>query len=668
MKAKDVIEAVRYYGLYPIVQGGWHRFLKKTGILKHRFPTVEWDDLSLSSFLLRNTTEDRLRNVLEETRFFPVRSPSKNRSGLAKVNNNPAETIRKAKNIASGKFRYFSKLDIQLTEPVKWHCNPFTGAEWPKDNHWSDTDYFTKEFDDIKLVWELNRFSWVFDLVRAYGLTGAEEYAETFWRLFENWLEQNQQNTGVNWASGQECALRAMAWCFGLFAFLDEDATTEERIKRMLIAFSTHAERIEGFIAHAVRQKTNHSIIEACGLYTIGTLFPFFKKAAVWKKLGKRILEQEGLRQIYDDGSYVQQSMNYHRLMLQTYLWSFRLAEIYGDRFSDILYERIFKATKFLYQMQDESTGRVPNYGANDGSLILPLNSCDYLDYRPVLQSCWYFFRHERLYDSGPWDEDLLWLFGADAVNAPSTDVQRLSSQFSKGGYYTFRGKDSWAMIRCHSYCDRVGHIDLLHLDLWADGINLLRDCGSYKYYAPDEPELEDYFKSIWAHNTVVIDNESPLKLVSRFIWLPWPKAGMLKFERNPDSIEWKGVNLAYNRSPWNVIHSRQLKINVNNQRWEVIDEISGRGTHRLDLRWNLPSESEIVSDKNGLVRVKLPAGWFLEVSAEHIIKTDWLKASPNGGWESLYYNNKQPICTLLVVAETEFPARFITTIWKKME
>ena len=51
---------------------------------------------------------------------------------------------------------------------------------------------------------------------------------------------------------------------------------------------------------------------------------------------------------------------------------------------------------------------------------------------------------------------------------------------------------------RCHRYRDRVGHVDPLHVDLWAEGINLLRDCGSYAYFAPDEPDLEYYFKSIW--------------------------------------------------------------------------------------------------------------------------------------------------------------------------
>ena len=37
--------------------------------------------------------------------------------------------------------------------------------------------------------------------------------------------------------------------------------------------------------------------------------------------------------------------------------------------------------------MQDPVSGRVPNYGSNDGALLFPLSACDYLDYRPALNA-----------------------------------------------------------------------------------------------------------------------------------------------------------------------------------------------------------------------------------------------------------------------------------------
>ncbi len=664
MTPADAITAVRYFGIYPILIGTWHRLAKKTGLLKSRFPAVDWGNLSLKSFLNCDLSKEQLKTQICPNKFFPVATVTRNKNVPDNIGISKFSVIKLADNIATANFRYFSKSEVQHQMPVNWHFNPFSGAVWEKDVHWCDIKHFDSLRGDIKCVWEISRFSWAYDLLRAYRLTSDESYPKAFWELFEHWLENNQPNHGVNWVSGQECAIRVMAWCFALFGFINSPETTQDRIERMLVAIALHCERIEKFISHAIRQKTNHSITEAAGLYTIGILFPFFKNAVRWKNLGKKILEQEASRQIYDDGAYVQQSMNYHRVMLQAYLWCLRLAQMNEDSFSAQLKSRFIKATEFLYQMQDNSTGRVSNYGPNDGALILPLNSCDYLDYRPVIQACWYLYHQEKLYDAGPWDEDLLWLFGPESLDAPRANAQRVSSEFREGGYYTLRSNDSWAMIRCHTYRDRVGHVDMLHLDLWADGINLLRDCGSYKYYAPDEPELEEYFKSIWAHNTVVVDDASPLRQISRFIWFPWPKTKVLKFEENANRIEWEGGSYAYNRPPWNIVHSRHIVTDKDGQKWKITDKLAGQGQHKAELRWHLPYESEIVEHGNEFLRLRLFKNWGLEIKAVNKIETKLLKSSINGGWESLYYSHKQPIKTLCVSSTQLLPVTFTTTIW----
>jgi hypothetical protein len=620
------------------------------------------------SFIGKNFRENEVRLLIADSGFFPL-GRSKSQISLLNRITDTSEIAISANEVIDGKIKYFFKDRLSIKKPVDWHVNPFNGARWPANVHWCDLGSFGKDFGDIKSVWELSRFSWAYELVRAYLATNNPKYAEAFWELFEHWLENNEPNRGVNWKCGQECALRVMALCFALFGFQHSPCTTEERIKKMFLALAVHGKRIEKFISDAVRQKNNHAITQAAGLYTLGILFPFFRYSRRWHRLGKKILEREGFRQIYEDGSYVQQSMNYHRLVLQAYLWCFRLADINGDEFTERLKNRLFKAVEWLYQMQNDSTGRVPNYGPNDGAVILPLSNCDYLDYRPVLQSCWYLFKGERLFDSGPWDEDLFWIFGSDALDAPRTIKQRTSSEFAKGGYYTLvsPGKKSWAMIRCHTYCDRVGHADILHLDFWAETVNLLRDCGSYRYFAPDEPEFERYFKSIWAHNTVIVDGDSPLRLVSRFIYLPWPMANLDEFRDKGNMVEWRGTHFAYAGLPWNVIHSRRV-VGYENERWQIFDELKGRDKHKLELRWHTPAESEISSRDSHHVSVRLPAGWVLDVENSNEIEVELLRADPKakGGWESLYYACKTPVSTISVVTFCQLPTVFKTTISKK--
>src|SRR5699024_11864113 len=142
-------------------------------------------------------------------------------------------------------------------------------------------------------------------------------------------------------------------------------------------------------------------------------------------------LEQEGLKQIYDDGSYIQNSTNYHRLMLQDYIWCYRLAELNNIKFSQKLTNKLKLAIDFLYQMQDDTTGMVPNYGSNDGALVFPLSSCDYLNYKPQLNTINYIINGKKLYERGKHEEDLLWFCGIDAVESNAKSfVKRETKRF----------------------------------------------------------------------------------------------------------------------------------------------------------------------------------------------------------------------------------------------
>jgi hypothetical protein len=660
MKIVDKFNTIKYFGFRSISQAVWHRLAKKCGLMKRKFPAVPWSQQNLSDYLEagQNTIDFFSVSV-----FFPPLENAGQKQCLQVTDFNVETVFQKADQVCDGSFSYFSKEQVVRTHPLNWHENPLNQALWPADVHWCELGYFSRERSDIKLVWEINRFSWAYDLVRAYGLSRDEKYAECFWGLFDSWMDSNQPNLGVNWVSGQECALRLMACFFAVFAFQESPAATPERMERFLVFCAVHAERIEHFISHAIRQKTNHAVTEAAGLYTVGMLCPFFKKSEIWKSLGKRVLESEGSKQIYDDGSYVQQSMNYHRLMLQAYLWSLRLAELNGDDFSGNLKERLNKAADFLFQMHETTTGRVPNYGANDGALILPLNDCDYLDYRPIIQSMNYVLNRKRLLPEGKWDEDLLWLFGPEALESEKETRRPESSRWDTGGYYTLRTDSSWGMIRCHSYKDRVGHVDMLHLDLWADGDNLLRDCGSYRYFAPDESEMEKYFKSVWAHNTAIIDDQSPLKQVSRFMLVPWPKAQCLEFNCQSDQCIWEGEHDAYMREPWNVIHSRHVKAFPDE--WKITDTFKGKGRHQVDLRWHCLPSAKVLSHTQNECMLSLNDRWFLKVESSSNLKCDLLEAQACGGWESLYYNHKSPIKTLSIKTENELPVKFVTIVWK---
>ncbi len=317
--------------------------------------------------------------------------------------------------------------------------------------------------------------------------------ADLFWQLLADWDRQNPYGLTAQWACGQEATFRLMAWLFAACVMWDERTADAARYHRLSELVWYTGRHIEGNLVYARSQKNNHAISEAVGLWTIGLMFPELRRAEHWRQQGRRVLLEELDRQIYADGSYVQNSLNYHRLMIDDVLWALRLGELHGQPMPEAA-EKLQPALDWLLAMIDPKTGCVPNYGPNDGAWILPLCSCDYTDFRPVAQAAHYLLRGERCYAPGPWDEQMLWLGGAESLDAPMKEQRRLAHFAAPdGGYYTTSGPRSWAFTRVHSYRDRPTQADMLHLDLWYDGVNVLRDGGSYHYYA--RPPWQHYFE-----------------------------------------------------------------------------------------------------------------------------------------------------------------------------
>lgn len=642
---------------------------KRSGILKRRFATVPFDRVQLADHVHSGTptVPEAYRQFREGAggRFFfaPGRLPDAALLDKVVSPTGRARTIAVADDYRQGRFLYYNRHVRDLGRPVHWLMNPFSDASHNAQVHWCNYATFSTEASDIKDVWEPSRFACSYWLARAYALTGDEAYPEAFWTMFESWCRQNPHNMGPNWKCGQETALRSMAWCFAMYAFWNAESTTPSRIVDMVKLLALQAHRIAGNIGYAVSQKNNHAISEAVGLLTTSWLFPELRGSDHWQKIGRGVLEREVARQVYDDGSYVQHSMNYHRVILHTCLWAIRLAELNDRPLSQALTQRISQAGNFLYEMLDSTSGHVPNYGANDGALPLPLTACDYREYRPTVQASAFHASGKRLLREGPWDEMLLWLYGDNAVRSDVAEGESVSSRFDAGGYYTLRKGDSWCMVRCHTYRDRPTHVDMMHVDLWHCGINVLSDSGTYKYFVPDDLAMERFFKDIRAHNTIEVGGVSPLRLASRFLWLPWSAARCLEHS----ATRWSGENYAYRRSPHHVVHRRTIDRLADSQ-WCITDELTGTGVHAVTLRWHLCDRPTTLQADRMRLLIDLPSGsasLSVQTPAGMVMSVD-RGTSESGriaGWESRYYGERTPRPTVEVSGQCQLPAIFTTRI-----
>lgn len=563
----------------------------------------------------------------------------------------------------AGEYLFFSRWYASLGWPPNFNLDGVHGDEWPVGEHWLSQGHSSAARHDIKLVWEPSRLSLGYFFARAYARTGEQRWAEGFWQMFDAWVEQCPPEQAPAWRCGQEMSFRLMAMLFGAAATLGSRAAAPPRLHALSrLAWQT-AKHIAVNINQARMQGNNHAVSEAVGLWTVGLLFPEFASADEWRRRGLEVLSAEVARQIADDGSYVQNSLNYHRVMLDDLLWAHRLADMNGCALPAAVRDRFRRATDWLVEMIDPASGGAPNYGANDGALVLPLSTCDFADFRPVAQAASCVAHGTRCFAPGPWDEKVLWLLGPDSPSAAVAQPGRSPSfASSDGGYYVLRGPDSWAMTRCHTYRSRPNQADMLHVDLWCRGVNVLRDAGSYTYHG--DPPWQDYFPGTAAHNTVKIDGEDQMVRGPRFLWFKWTRSRVLRFETSPDGRVgvFQGEHDAYRRLPGRIVHRRTVcRID---DTYVIVDDLTGSGEHEVALRWRLcgpewkpEGNSWQTEVAGGAIRATIA------VPQPMTHRMSQGQENPPEGWESRYYGEKTAAPTLLVSGPLLLPASILTVV-----
>lgn len=475
--------------------------------------------------------------------------------------------VDEAEEIAAGKVHLFGAeaVPLRLTFDRPLH-------------HWTEYELnpellreLIAPISDIKFVWEPARFGWAFTLGRAYHLSGDERYAETFWRHFEEFAAGNPAYCGPHWMNGQEVALRLMALAWAGEVLAGARGSTPAREGRLREAIATHAARIPHTLIYARSQNNNHLVSEAAGLYTAGLALGH----AGWRETGWRWLNRALQHQISGYGEYIQHSANYHRLMLQAALWVHAIKDEEWPRASSQALER---ATHYLFSMLDPGSGRVPNLGANDGSLILPLSATVFQDYRPTVQAAARAFLGIQM-GPGPWDEMPLWL-GLPEAGRTHEPEQYLGDHP--------RGEHSWAVLRASSFKSRLGHMDQLHLDLWWRGMNIAQDAGTYLYNA--EPPWDNPLTATRVHNTVTVDGREQMTRGGRFLTLDWfPAFSKISIEGEGDLLQ---RVMAHHEGYPGVRHERTVSVHAGD-RWVVEDRLIARGGHTYRLHWLLEEGDE---------------------------------------------------------------------------
>jgi heparinase II/III-like protein len=575
-----------------------YEILKRSGLLKRKFPAVPpfKKYISLAQWMQQSAS------------FF-----FKDRESLSINRNTDAALKETVDQIRDGRLLLFNSILTELGKDYDWVTNPDSGYHYDVKKHWTEIADYSKEAGDIKFVWEKSRFSYLYDIIR-YDYHDQVDCAGMVFEDILSWIDGNPVNCGPNYRCSQEMSLRVMNWTFALYYYRNSPSLTSEVFDKIQYAIYWHMDHVYKNINFSrIAVRNNHAITETLALYLAGLLFPSFPGAERWKENGKKWFEEEIAYQVYGDGTFLQFSMNYHRVVVQLLTRAIALSEKNGERFSDVVYDRAKKSVVFLRTCMVEENGWLPNYGGNDGALFFKLSSAHYRDYRPQLHALASVLGLDLGFDGAY--EDTSWYGISKKVIEKCRPAPGVHS-FVTGGYYIIREPETLTFIKCGGYKDRPAQADNLHIDVWYRGENILLDAGSYKYNT--DADTMRYFNGTASHNTVMLDDRDQMLKGGHFIWYYWSQFREASLRDIGDNYTFDGAIAAFGYISDNIVHKRTVIKRKGVPLWEINDEIVG-APEAMNMRqlWHLPLElnNEVdicAKDENGgALTVVIEEGWY---------------------------------------------------------
>jgi hypothetical protein len=580
-----------------------------------------------------------------------------------------------AEAIERGRFDLLGYRGLSFGDPIDWHLDPVSRRRAPLV-HWSRIDPLdAAAVGDSKVVWELNRHQWLVRLGVAYRLTGEPRYAATAAARLRGWMGANPPGIGINWASSLEAALRLISWCWALVLFRGSPALAPDLLERVLGGIETHARHVERYLSRYFSPNT-HLTGEALGLFYAGTLFPDLRPARRWRALGRRILVEQGARQVLPDGVYFEQSTCYQRYTAEIHLHFLILAARSGVALPGEVTERTRRLLDFLLALR-RPDGSTPQIGDADGGWLLPLVPRAPDDLRGLFSTAAAFFgRPDYAWAAGECAPETPWLLGAAGLAAfdalrPSPPDRETARVFADGGYVVMRS--GWDREAHQLIFDAGplgcplsgghGHADLLAVQCSVFGEPGLLDPGTYCYAA--EPGWRDFFRGASAHSTVLVDGMEQAIPAGPFAWERRPRARLSRFVTTGAFDCAEGEHHVYRRLADPVTHRRRV-IFVKPRYFVLVDELDGEREHRIEIRFQFaplrvrlePDLWARASGRGGrgfLIRAFAPAALGAVLRAGDL--------DPIQGWFSPDYGRRRPAPVLVYSATARLPLRVATLL-----
>jgi heparan-sulfate lyase len=475
--------------------------------------------------------------------------------------------------------RAASESDRQQADDALRHV--FVGQPaYPPHFCGEDIDWSSNPVSDREWIWQLHRMYFWNAMARTYWHTGDEKYAVEWCRQLLDWTRKNPNDDQHPYAwRSIEAGIRGYSWT-GLFQyFMDSPAFTPEILVAFLNSCFDHAD----FLMTQYRTGSNWGLMEAEGLAFIAITFPEFKDAGQWRSEAFRRLNHEINIQVYPDGHQRELAIGYHLGCIQWFWRTFELAEMNG-------YDNAFPES---YLKTIEKMCEVPmKIGLPDGTNV-------------QFGDAWAGTPGQHNDKFKDWStrfrrDDFLYLAtGGEQGKKPTTTAHALEHS----GLYSMRSgwnrDDICLVLKCGP--DGGGHCqpDNGTFDLYAGGVNLMPDAGSYIYSG--DPENRAWFRQTRVHQTLTLNGQNSQYTPRLLLWQPDTDLDVLVVE---------------NGSYSGLTHRRAVFF-VDKKFFVIVDEASGPETGEVDIHFQLARGNASFDYENLAVKSENEDPWQVYIRTE---------------------------------------------------
>ena len=504
------------------------KFYRKKKVLLRNSHTSE---TLLKRFFKKSLNYEEFRKIFFKNKFFYYTNEAEKPKIIELLKLNCLDEIENyleyAENIIKNEYQIFEK-SYKFIKKIDWHYSFFEDFHWEVIESEKLNLYPPNMEVDVKYVWEFNRHQHLIYLGFAYYYTSNEIYAKTFKKIILDWIRKNPPLYGINWYSGLEISLRLVSWIFTLLFFKDsKEIDNTFFFRKIFKSMFQHAFYLKYFYS---RRKFNHTVGDIFGLYFFSKVFEDIQPLKKWERSFFEKFKKQILLQTRSDGSNIEQSLNYHRFILEF----FTLFLILNPKKINIVerncIEKMFEFLLYLIK----PNGKLPQIGDFDNGKVLLLTYYNEYSYFDLINLGSIIFQNNNLkFLSKKISPIAILLLGSLGKkiydNIEENEIESNIHFFKKAGYILIR--NNWNKKANYLFVDygKFGaqhaghsHSSITNVIFSYKGNDIIIDSGTYNY---NKSLIErNFFRGSSAHNILTINRKNQAKEMNIFAWDKKPK------------------------------------------------------------------------------------------------------------------------------------------------